>query len=401
MAPDTSTDAIESVQHSAVLRLLTGPMRGCEFTLTEGVTLFVIGPSDPAVDRGWQADMPPNAIYVPMDGEGDNFEVLVDHDDRPGLFVRVLSDVAGREVAIDATQIAEIGDVCIGVRRVNEPWSTHVSRSMCAQRGPSDAVQHSVGRRRWQQMFWGTLLLAVLAGGVWFYVRSAPQRQAEGIAEYLETIGGRAQVLPGTDGMMYVLTEDSAQRLSLTRILGAAVIQREGLVVLALDEENERITQWIDASRNQVPYFKLYFDDPAAPELWVGKQHFRLSEHEATQFRSLLHEKMPYAKRVSIVPHDEADASNEAEDALKRQMVPFLRTDTPEGVTFHISAELDDVQLRRLYSFMQSFAKRWGTKLVRFNVDLRDDWTGQKSYAYGTMAYIKEGPHQWQFVNRQ
>ncbi|VVD68375.1 hypothetical protein PIN31115_00467 [Pandoraea iniqua] len=404
MAPDTLPDAIDSAQHSTVLRLLTGPMRGCEFTLTEGVTLFVIGPSDPAVDRGWQADMPPNAIYVPMDGEGDNFEILVDHDDRPGLFVRVLSDVTGREVGIDATQIAEIGDVRIGVRRLSEPWSAHVSRSIYAQGGASDTAQqsgHRHGRRRWQQLFWGTLLLATLGGGAWFYASSAPQRQAEGIAAYLETIGGRAQVLPGTDGMMYVLTDDSAQRLSLTRILGAAVIQREGLVVLALDEENERITQWIDASRNQVPYFKLYFDDPTAPELWVGKQHFRLSEQEATQFRTLLHEKMPYAKRVSIVPHDEADASNEAEDALKRQMVPFLRTDTPEGVTFHISAELDDVQLRRLYSFMQGFAKRWGTRLVRFNVDLRDDWTGQKSYSYGAMAYIKEGPQQWQFVNRQ
>ncbi|VVE03963.1 hypothetical protein PPN31114_02276 [Pandoraea pneumonica] len=402
MKPDTLPDAIESVQHSAVLRLLTGPMRGCEFMLTNGVTLFVIGPSDPAIDRGWQADIPPNAIYVPMDGEGDNFEVLVDHDGRPGVFVRVLSDAAGREMGIDATQIADIGDVRIGVRRASEPWSEEVSRSMCAPAGATDAAMHpDKRRRRWRQMLWVTVLLIGVAGSSWLYLRSAPQRQAEGIADYLETIGGRARVLPGTDGMMYVLTEDSAQRLSLTRILGAAVIQREGLVVLALDEENDRITQWIDASRNQVPYFKLYFDDPATPELWVGKQHFRLSSPEAAQFRSLLHEKMPYAKRVSIVPHDEADASNEAEDALKRQMVPFLRTDTPEGVTFHISAELDDVQLRRLYSFMESFAKRWGTKLVRFNVDLRDDWTGQKSYSYGAMAYVKEGPQQWQFMQPQ
>ncbi|AKC69007.1 PrgH/EprH family type III secretion apparatus protein [Pandoraea oxalativorans] len=402
MESDLRPDEIDDIPHGAVLRLLTGPMRGCEFALPPGVTLFVIGPSDPAFDRGWQTEMPPNAIYVPMDGEGgDNFEVLVDDAGREGLFVRVLNEGAGAEVAIDASQIARIGDVRVGVKRVDAAWSDEVQRSLCAQARPDDEVSPARVRRRWQQAFWSCAVVVLLVASAFFYWRSEPQRQAQSVSEYLESLGGRATVLPGNDGHLYVLTEDGDARNALARALGAEVMKREKLLLVALDEENARITQWIDTSRTEVLYFKLSLDDPAVPELWINRKQKGLSDVEMAQFRQALLERIPYAHRVNVTLHDETEANGEAEDALKRQMVPFLRTDTPEGVTFHISTELDDVQLRRLYGFMQTFEKRWGKRLVHFNVDLRDDWTAKQSYAYGPAAYVKDGPHQWRFINRQ
>ena len=403
MESDIRPASIDGSPARAVLRLLTGPMRGCEFALPGGVTLFVVGPSDPAFDRGWQTEMPPNAIYVPMDGDGgDNFEVLVDDAGRDGLFLRVLGEGAGMEVAIDATQVARVGDVHVGVKRADDTWSDEVLRSLCNDARADDTARPAARqRRRWLRAIGAIALIMLVTGGAYLYWQSAPQRQAQGVSDYLETLGGRAVVLPGNDSQMYVIAPNRAERNALTRALGQAVIQRERLEVVALDEENARITQWIDASRTNVPYFKLSLDDPTAPELWINRQKFRLSESETAKFRQALLEKIPYARRVTLTLHDETDASGEAEDALKRQMVPFLRTDTPDGVTFHISTELDDVQLRRLYGFMQTFERRWGTHLVRFNVDLRDDWSAQQSYAYGTAAYVKEGPRQWRFINRQ
>ncbi|VVD77575.1 PrgH/EprH family type III secretion apparatus protein [Pandoraea anhela] len=403
MEADNRPAAFDSPPTGAVLRLLTGPMRGCEFSLASGITLFVVGPSDPAFDRGWQTEMPPNAIYVPMDGDGgDNFEVLVDDAGREGLFIRVLNDGAGAEVAIDATQIARMGDVRVAVKRIDEPWSDDVQRSLCVDARLDDAVHPGLRhRRRWTRALVSCAVFVLLMGGLYYYWQAAPQRQARGVSEYLESLGGRAIVLPGGDGRIYVLTADREERNALARALGGDVVKRERLVLLALDEENARITQWIDASRTDVLYFKLSLEDPATPELWINRKQNGIAEAEMTRFRAALLEKIPYAKRVSITLHDENEASNEAEDALKRQMVPFLRTDTPEGVTFHISTELDDVQLRRLYGFMQTFEKRWGKRLVHFNIDLKDDWTAQQSYAYGTASYVKEGPHQWRFINRQ
>ncbi|VVD90458.1 hypothetical protein PCA20602_01596 [Pandoraea capi] len=403
MEADTHPAETDSHASGAVLRLLTGPMRGCEFSLSPGITLFIVGPSDPAFDRGWQTEMPPNAIYVPMDGDGgDNFEVLVDDAGREGLFIRVLNEGAGAEVAIDATQIARMGDVRVGVKRVDDAWSDDVQRSLCADARLDDTIHPAARqRRRWTRALVSCAALLLLIGGVYYYRQSEPQRQAQGVSEYLESLGGRATVLPGNDGRIYVLTEDREERNALSRALGADVVKRERLELMALDEENARITQWIDASRTDVLYFKLSLEDPATPELWINRRQSGISETEMTRFRAALLEKIPYARRVSITLHDENEASGEAEDALKRQMVPFLRTDTPEGVTFHISSELDDVQLRRLYGFMQTFEKRWGKRLVHFNIDLKDDWTAQQSYAYGSASYVKEGPHQWRFINRQ
>lgn len=377
-------------------------MRGCEFSLSPGVTLFVVGPSDPAIDRGWQTEMPPNAIYVPMDGEGgDNFEVLVDEAGREGLFIRILGEASGAEVAIDASQIVRMGDVRVGVKRVDEAWSDDVQRSLCADARLDDVARPASLQRRWTRTVVSCAAVMLLAAGLYVYWQAEPQRQAQSVADYLESLGGRATVLPGSDGRIYVLTGDRDERNALARALGADVVRRERLVLMALDEENARITQWIDASRVDVLYFKLSLEDPAAPELWINRRKNSLSEAELVRFREALLEKIPYARRVSITLHDEGEASGEAEDALRRQMVPFLRTDTPEGVTFHISTELDDVQLRRLYGFMQTFEKRWGKRLVRFNIDLRDDWTAQQSYAYGAAAYVKDGPHQWRFLDRQ
>ncbi|WP_434571430.1 PrgH/EprH family type III secretion apparatus protein [Pseudomonas sp. Z3-6] len=76
-----------------VLRILNGPLQGCEFPLGEGTTLFVVGAVAMWGDGAGAASVPADAIFIPLEEGGCNFEVLADHATPDGVPVRLLGDL--------------------------------------------------------------------------------------------------------------------------------------------------------------------------------------------------------------------------------------------------------------------------------------------------------------------
>ena len=88
------TDLSAPPLQPCVLRILNGPLQGCEFPLTEPRTLFIVAPVDLLGKSTGPVSVPPEAIFVPLDHGGCNFEVLLEEAEPGGVTLRLLDGQA-------------------------------------------------------------------------------------------------------------------------------------------------------------------------------------------------------------------------------------------------------------------------------------------------------------------
>jgi hypothetical protein len=100
---------------SCVLRILNGPLQGCEFPLGETTTLFVVGAVDLLGEGALTASVPADAIFVPLEQGGCNFEVLADQMTPDGLSLRLLNESAEVRHCAFQTRL-QIGGLQIALR---------------------------------------------------------------------------------------------------------------------------------------------------------------------------------------------------------------------------------------------------------------------------------------------
>jgi hypothetical protein len=123
-----SPEAAPAVAIAIVLRLLNGALRGGEFVLETGTTLIVASPPDALRHGAGQTAFPDNAIFVPVDDDGGNFEVdvSVSEDGMASIALRDLNDAAGHEAPYVANTVRRIAGLDIALRRQDEAWSDAV-----------------------------------------------------------------------------------------------------------------------------------------------------------------------------------------------------------------------------------------------------------------------------------
>ncbi|MCK8688009.1 PrgH/EprH family type III secretion apparatus protein, partial [Pseudomonas umsongensis] len=105
-----------------VLRILNGALQGCEFPLGAGTTLFVVGTVDLLGEGGLIASVPADAIFVPLESGGCNFEVLAGQVTPQGLPLRVLDESTEIRHCAFQTRV-QIGSLQIAVRPEDQPWA--------------------------------------------------------------------------------------------------------------------------------------------------------------------------------------------------------------------------------------------------------------------------------------
>ncbi len=76
----------------AILRLLNGRFCGCEYHLTPGKLLFVVGDENDFVIENKMPSFPENTIVIPLADGGVNFEVDVPNDSSGTFRVKILEN---------------------------------------------------------------------------------------------------------------------------------------------------------------------------------------------------------------------------------------------------------------------------------------------------------------------
>ncbi|GAB3629542.1 hypothetical protein PTE30175_01244 [Pandoraea terrae] len=381
----------------AMLRLLNGPLRGCEFPLLTGVSLFVVGPSDPLLDRGWQTEMPTNAVFIPMDDPGDNFEVLIDVEDHPGIHIRVLHDHDCSVFAVGPEQVVNVGNMRVAIRPWLDAWSEVALQAERSGHTGKDLRGGAGAFKRGMVLASVISVTVVLATIVYQRLETAPRRQAKDVANALRIDEARYQVLGSRKGDVYIVARQSDDAARMRRAVSKTPYAASVRVV-GEDDERKRIVAWLDGADFGIALFQLHFDDACHPALWVSRERSDISLRNIRRVNDGLKARFPYVEEVRVIGFSDVDVLQQAEEGMSRQALPYSMTRSADGVTFHVVATLDDIQLQRMQQFTGEFARRWGTRYVRFSVDLADDPLKNRSYRYGGGGYVKNGPAHWNFV---
>ncbi|KWA80417.1 type III secretion system protein PrgH [Burkholderia ubonensis] len=385
-------DSTPSIENRIVIRLLNSPLRGCEFLLPSGRTLFLVGPGSKLAAPDQLPELPVDTLHVPLEEGGVNFELLIDETDLERVTLRELSDgvLEGRPAPLNLP--LRVGELALALRPEHLPWSLEV---LGYPDSKSTANPIPTRRHPWVAISLVSLALILLAGGS-YWLWSSPQRQASELNALLGRDSQRFQVLPGRDDVFYVAAANERDSAWARQVIARGDYNRPAQVINPT-QENERVASWLADHYPNLAYYRLQFDNMRRPQLWVSRQRAAMSGSARQQLAHSLTAIMPYAERVDIIGLDDATAAHQAEAGLKRQALSFTRSDHADGVTFVIQGALDDGELLRVRRFVDVYYQQWGGRYVQFAVELKDDWLRGRSFRYGDQGYVKMSPGHWYF----
>ncbi|VEB43062.1 type III secretion system needle complex protein PrgH [Chromobacterium violaceum] len=115
-------DINTSGRDAVVVRLLNSPLRGCEFTLQPGKTLFLVGPESALAADGLPPELPADSLFVPLAEGGVNFELLLDNG---CARLRILGDEVTESEA-PFNQPLSVGALRLALRPQHLPWQAEI-----------------------------------------------------------------------------------------------------------------------------------------------------------------------------------------------------------------------------------------------------------------------------------
>jgi type III secretion system protein len=377
-----------------ILRILNGPLQGCEFPLGEGTALFVVGAVDVLGDGNFCVSVPADAVFVPLEEGGRNFEVLADRITPDGVALRLLGDpVEERHCRFQAR--VQIGGLQVALRRGAEPWAAGLLGQ--PYDAPSGVAAFMKWRNPWVRCFIGGLGLAALvaASSFWSTPRPAPETDIRAL------IGGanaQVQVLSGRDQSVYVFAASerdagwSRQVLTRNNILNGKV--------LMMDQERRRLEQVLIDHDPQLAWHFLNLNDPSTPRLMLSTQRNLLTPDKQALLLDTLLAAAPYARDVVVQMQDDKLLADLAQGGLQRIAVGFSRIEHADSVTFAVDGNLQDSELAAARQYVDDFYQQWGDRYVHFTVELKDDLLKGLSFQTGPRGYVKTGPSSWRFLKQ-
>lgn len=378
-------------QQPCVLRILNGPLQGCEFPLGETTTLFVVGPVDLLGQGTLTASVPADAIFVPLEEGGCNFEVLAAEMTPDGLPLRLLDEsLETRHCPFQAR--VQIGGLQIALRHEDQCWTPEVlGQPPCA---PSDANRVQWWRSPLTGWIAGGTAMAVLVAAVSLWSMPVPVPETD-VRVLIAGASAEAQVLSGRDHAIYVFV-DSERDAGWSRQVLMRHNARSGKV-LVTDQERRRLEQLLVDFDPQLAWHTLDLKEPSVPRLLLSAQRNLLTPQKQAKLLDALLAAAPYARDITVQMQDDNLLADLAQEGLQRLSLGFNRSEHADSVTFAVTGNLQDSELAAARRYIDSFYRQWGDRYVSFTVELKDDSLKDKSFQTGPQGYIKMTSSSWHF----
>lgn len=387
-----TADISNPISNRVVIRLLNSSLRGCEFLLSPGRTLFVVGEHSDLVINDQLPELPSDTLFIPFGRGGINFEVLFDDFKSENIIVRELPEGGhhAHERTVTFNQILHVGELIIALRPEHLSWVSEI-----VEYPKAEASQDARPAKHYVPTLFAIVTMSVLLVGG-FLLWSSPQQQANELNMLLGNEHQRFRVLPGRNKIFYIVAANERDAIWAQQVIARGDYNDPAKVINPV-QENERVTRWLADNYPSLAYYRLQLDDPYQPQLWISRQRSQISEGDIQTLSISLMAVLPYADRIKIVSIDDTAVVRQAEIELNRQALPFSRRDQADGVTFVIQGALDDGELLRARLLIDDYYRQWGGRYVQFAIELKDDWLKGHSFQYGDQSYVKMSPGHWYF----
>lgn len=392
----TAVSSISDKTGAITLRLLNGGLRGCEFQLAPGKTLFIVKNENDASGEVGVPDLPEDAIYIPMAQGGVNFEVWVGKELGEGITVRVLDRAGAHDIACTLHTICKVGTVEFALKRHMELWQEKILFYPRVLAVPTPMKITPAKKNPPYLIFLvsGTLALALIA--YFWKPLFNPQHQTAALMALLNDSTGKLHVFKGRDNIFYVIADNERDASWAKQVLVRNHFSKPVKVATYTEEEN-RIAQQISDNNPVFSYYALRLQQPDQPKLLFSHERAELNTEAREALLHKLEQWLPYATQVTLIPIADATVVKQARAGLDRLGISYTQTNQTAGTNFTIRGQIEDGALQKARAFIDDFYHQWGQRYVQFSIELKDDPFKDKSFQYGNQGYIKMTPSHWYF----
>ncbi|RNI64494.1 PrgH/EprH family type III secretion apparatus protein [Escherichia coli] len=383
-----SQDLLESY----AIRLLSGPLNGCEYEILNGRVLVIVG-NDVSLGRSDSfSELPENTIVIPYGELTGSFEVIITTDPDLVVTIRELTAQESEDRTLTLNQQIEVLGLKFAVKVKNEVWQYSIP----------GIVENNITSTR-QHFFRSTLfkyvtlffLFAIIFIG-FYIVNASNDPQLRHIDKILVNKNRNYEILYGRDHVIYINTNSLDEAVWVKQALEK---NQPGKPVRVInpDDESIRIFSWLADNFPDLQYFKLQLLDASNPRLTVSKQRNAITQQLIDNLIKGLLQTMPYASNISIAVLDDNVLESQAIETLSAIGLSYEKYKTANNVYFNIIGTLSDGELNKINNYVDEYYKQWGKQYVRFNVNLKNQDKNNSSFSYGDNRFEKSQGSKWTF----
>lgn len=384
-----------SKENNVVVRLLNGALRGCEFYLPVGRTVFLLTDESELGCHHQGTILPENTIFVPSKAEQFNFEIDVEDSSAPAITLTELLENETNEYPVSTNQIISVGSLKLALRYPNDRFSVDIENFWQSELPPSEQAAAFFAKPK----IWRWLACLALTGSMamvgLFYVTSE-QRQISSLASLLNSRIGHYEIIAGRDSVMYVIASDTTGMVWASQTLAKSAMGKE-VRVLSRSKVSEDIANWFTKKYPQQPLRRVISAQSLRPVLEISEERNKMDKQNQQAIVRSARTAFPYLDTVHFSFISDTLISDIAEQGLQKIAVPYTRVNNPQSVTFIIQGSLDDSEFERLKVFIDGYYSSWRSEYVQFAIEIKDDWLKGKSFKYGSRGYVNITPGHWYF----
>lgn len=382
------------------LKILFGPMFGCELQLTNEDYFIIIDPQS-ALDSADSVHYAPSTLYIPCDLPSPNILLSLSKVYQGDATICV--DVTINRLNHNYQSVLHENEIfCdehirFAFKRNEELWHEKIKNysfnqalQTRSEHNKSLSPKNTNSRVISSVLALLVVLVVIITG--YFYKVDEYEHHVSTLNETLSDASFPYDIVKDRDNrFIYILVSNLYDLEWLKEAL------------FKLKEKTSVVPVWISQQKKVVvsqllqvgyPVLQLAYNTPLQPVITVSRQ---LTSNEEKSLKIAVLKNIPFATEVVITIKSKEQLLSEARNGLDRLNIHYRQINTNTGYSLIVRDALSDVIISALRHFIQEFESKWGNSIVNFSINLEENWLVNKSYIDSTNGYLFLNPQHWYF----
>ena len=398
----------EEIMKHYSLKILFGPMFGCELSLPADDYFLIINPGLALLDknaklesdRDHAAHYTINTLYIPcdvvspnitlylsqpfVDNETISFNIEI-HDEKENCF----------KSCIRENDIFIHEHIKLSLKRSEDAWSENIKNyhlTPLVSVPDTDSVRHLITKKNRLTVFAVALFIIICLLPVFIYHKISADRQVTSLSEVLSGAPAQLDIVKGRDnGCIYILAPN-VQGMEWAKEAINKLKNQQNLILVLLSKNKKDIIN--ELYNTGYPVLQLDFSSAKYPVLAIYRS---LLPREESSLKALVLKKIPFALDVGFIIKTKEQLKFDARQGLERLNIPFRQINMDSGYSLIVRDALSDNSLNALGNFIYKFNQQWGNTVITFSINLDENWLQNKSYVDSSSGYLFLNPRHWYF----
>lgn len=399
----------EELTKNYSLKVLFGPMYGCELHLPENNYFLIVNPasglqntaSESVTDNEHAVHYAENTLFIPCDLNSPNISLYLSdcyQDDIGDYFYIEIHDENGQshKSSFRKNEVFIYGHIKLAIKNSDDEWAdninNHQSLPLIIDK-EFDYVSMITKRKKFATVIAGILICTIfLLSGIFLFYKISENQQIITLSEALSGSPAPLEVVKDRDNKkIYILAHKSLE-MAWAKEAIHKMNNKDNFPIILLSKSKIEIIS--ELAKLGYPILQFDFSSPLDPVLAI---HRALTPKEELDLRSIILKKIPYALNLEFIIKTKEQLLDDARQGLDRLNIHYRLINTSAGYSLVIRDNLSDNVLNSLYQFINNFTDQWGNTVITFPINLDENWLQNKSYVDSTKGYLFLNPRHWYF----